>query len=226
VYSESQSASEKVVDSLYIARQSLKNDWPVLYQKVCTQLQLQSNTTALETGNTKHLSKVRKQKDEQVKKAEGTVLQFFNTAKVTATQQAHIDLVLFKCFICCSIPFAVLDNPFFRDLLNALTMNYVVPDRSAFFCLSHCPRSSGNQFETLGIPRWPNVLDTLIRWVEYTCKRRDLYVSHHYLEMTINLCSGSCLQRCFCDRISLVRCSTAGIVFHCRILRHIVGTNS
>ncbi|KAG6847048.1 hypothetical protein H0H93_010443, partial [Arthromyces matolae] len=112
---------------------SLPKEWPELHSRVRKELNLNSNTTSLETGQTKNLPKLRKLPSNTEEMRQGTLLEHFNTTKITQTQQAHLDLLLFKFFICCAIPFAVLNNSFFWDLLTALAMNYVVPDRSAFF---------------------------------------------------------------------------------------------
>ncbi|KAG6839344.1 hypothetical protein C0991_003425 [Blastosporella zonata] len=111
----------------------LRNQWTTLYNRTCNELNLNSNSTALETGQTKNLPKLHKSAPEKEESHRGTLLEHFNATKVSKQQQAHIDLLLFKFFICCAVPFAVLDNRFFRDLITGLAMNYVVPDRSAFF---------------------------------------------------------------------------------------------
>ncbi|KXN92074.1 hypothetical protein AN958_09777 [Leucoagaricus sp. SymC.cos] len=108
-------------------------DWPNLYNRAAESLANRSSSRALETGNTKDLPKVRKTNEVAPLKQQGTVLEHFNTAKISAKQQAHIDLSLFKFFICCAIPFSVLDHQFFWNLLAALATNYVVPEWSTFF---------------------------------------------------------------------------------------------
>jgi hypothetical protein len=69
----------------------------------------------------------------KVPASQGALLEHFNTVKINANQQAEINLLLFKAFICCALPFRTLKNKFFKELLNGLVMNYVVPNHSTFF---------------------------------------------------------------------------------------------
>lgn len=39
---------------------------------------------------------------------------------ITTARQAYIDLLLLRFIVCCAIPFAILDNGFFYDFVNAL----------------------------------------------------------------------------------------------------------
>ncbi|CAH1770033.1 6181_t:CDS:2, partial [Entrophospora sp. SA101] len=40
-----------------------------------------------------------------------------------------INIALVRAFVCCGIPFSVIDNPFFRELLYQLQANYGPPSR-------------------------------------------------------------------------------------------------
>lgn len=62
----------------------------------------------------------------------GTLRTYFQPAKLTPTQQAKIDLALFRLIICAALPFALLDNVFFWDFVAAFGINYFLPDRSAW----------------------------------------------------------------------------------------------
>lgn len=48
---------------------------------------------------------------------------------ISDERQAQINQILLRAFICCGIPWAVIDNPFFRDLLTALEPGYIPPSR-------------------------------------------------------------------------------------------------
>ena len=111
----------------------MKKNWPQLHKQVELKLNRKSNTNALATGETKDLSKVCKVAESKVPRREGTILEHFNMAKISVTQQATIDLLLFKFFVCCAIPFDVIDNIFFCEFVNGLAANYVVPECTAFF---------------------------------------------------------------------------------------------
>ncbi|KAJ3563316.1 hypothetical protein NP233_g9013 [Leucocoprinus birnbaumii] len=137
---------------------ALKNEWPSLYAEVQKELRKKANSTAIETGQTQVLPKVRvpKERDAGTEKRQGTVLEHFNKAKISVAQQAYIDLLLFQFFICCAIPFTVLDNHFFRELLAALAMNYVVPDRSTFF-VKHLAQETAAERHLVASPRFASL---------------------------------------------------------------------
>ncbi len=133
--------------------------FPKYHAEVVLNLAEKSNSAALETGESKHFPAVRKPTNvagaatttpSNVKpdvptgaKHHGMLLEHFNPTKIMPKQQAELDLLLFKVFICCAIPWALLDNSFFRDFIAALAMNYVIPDRSAFF-VKHVAQETAN----------------------------------------------------------------------------------
>lgn len=58
---------------------------------------------------------------------------YMNPAKITENQRLNIELNMFKMFICCALPWALMDSQFFVDFVLALAPNFNIPDRSAFF---------------------------------------------------------------------------------------------
>jgi len=63
----------------------------------------------------------------------GTIMNYMNSAKITEKQKINIEWLLFRMFICCALPWALLDSDFFCAFVFALSPAFVVPDRSAFF---------------------------------------------------------------------------------------------
>lgn len=63
----------------------------------------------------------------------GTLFTYMNPAKITEKQHMRIEWLLFRFFICCAIPWAVMDDTFFIDVITCLAPNFSVPDRSSFF---------------------------------------------------------------------------------------------
>ncbi|CAG8744057.1 36065_t:CDS:2 [Racocetra persica] len=45
---------------------------------------------------------------------------------LSSQQSADITKALLKVFVCCGIPFAIINNPYFHDLLNLLQSSYVL----------------------------------------------------------------------------------------------------
>ena len=54
-------------------------------------------------------------------------------------KQEAIDQSLIKAFVCCGTPFAVVEHPFFMDLIRKLRPGYKLPSRNklAEIMLSH-----------------------------------------------------------------------------------------
>jgi hypothetical protein len=61
------------------------------------------------------------------------ILTYMNPAKISEQQKIKIELLMFRMFICCALPWALMDSRFFVDFVLALAPNFTVPDRSAFF---------------------------------------------------------------------------------------------
>lgn len=56
-----------------------------------------------------------------------------NPAKLSENQKIKIELLMFQMFLCCALPWALMDNEFFANFVLALAPNFVIPDRSSFF---------------------------------------------------------------------------------------------
>jgi len=61
------------------------------------------------------------------------LLTYMNPAKISKQQKIKIELLMFRMFICCALPWALMDSRFFVDFILALAPNFIVPDRSSFF---------------------------------------------------------------------------------------------
>lgn len=44
---------------------------------------------------------------------------------------ARVDKSLVRFFVCCGIPFIVVDSPFFQDFVKSLNFKYEIPKRTA-----------------------------------------------------------------------------------------------
>ena len=55
--------------------------------------------------------------------------QHYDNSKITNSRQKIIDSTLIKVFVCCNIAFAIIENPFFMDLLKILCGGYIIPSR-------------------------------------------------------------------------------------------------
>jgi len=56
-----------------------------------------------------------------------------NPAKISEQQKNKIELLMFKMFICCALPWALLNSESFISFVLALAPNFHIPDRSVFF---------------------------------------------------------------------------------------------
>ena len=51
-----------------------------------------------------------------------------NPAKISEQQKIKIELNMFRMFIGCTLPWALMDSQFFVDFVLALAPNFKVPD--------------------------------------------------------------------------------------------------
>ena len=58
---------------------------------------------------------------------------YMNPAKISDNQKIKAEWNLFRMFIGCALPWALMDNRFFTDFIHVLAPNFSVPDRSSFF---------------------------------------------------------------------------------------------
>ncbi|CAG8818721.1 12588_t:CDS:2 [Gigaspora margarita] len=49
--------------------------------------------------------------------------------KLTPQQTADITKALLKAFVCCGVPFTIIDNPYFQDFLELLQPSYIPPHK-------------------------------------------------------------------------------------------------
>jgi hypothetical protein len=61
------------------------------------------------------------------------ILAYMNPARISEQQKIKIEWLMFRMFICCALPWALMDNIFFAEFVLALAPNFSIPDRSAFF---------------------------------------------------------------------------------------------
>ena len=67
------------------------------------------------------------------KKATPNLFTYMNPAKITEQQRIKIKWLMFHMFICCALPWTLMNNQFFIKFVLALAPNFSIPDRSAFF---------------------------------------------------------------------------------------------
>ncbi|KAF8878979.1 hypothetical protein CPB84DRAFT_1751763 [Gymnopilus junonius] len=68
-----------------------------------------------------------------------TLHSYMNPAKLNEKQKMKIEWSMLRMFICCAIPWNVMDNLFFEEFISTLSPNFTVPDHSAFFA-KHIPQ--------------------------------------------------------------------------------------
>jgi hypothetical protein len=64
---------------------------------------------------------------------QSTIFNYMNPARITEKQKNNIELLMFKMFICCALPWALLNSESFIAFVLALAPNFHIPDRSVFF---------------------------------------------------------------------------------------------
>lgn len=63
----------------------------------------------------------------------GTLRDYMGPAKLTESQKVHIEWVMFRMFICCALPWALLNSEYFIAFVLVLCPAFIIPDRSSFF---------------------------------------------------------------------------------------------
>lgn len=61
------------------------------------------------------------------------ILAYMNPARISEQQKIKIEWLMFRMFICCALPWTLIDSKFFSEFILALAPNFSIPDRSAFF---------------------------------------------------------------------------------------------
>ena len=54
---------------------------------------------------------------------------FYDTTNITSQKQKMIDQALTRMFVCCGLPFSLVENPFFIEFVNQLKPAYKLPSR-------------------------------------------------------------------------------------------------
>jgi|ERR1700722_1415728 hypothetical protein len=54
-----------------------------------------------------------------------------SSAEIDINQKEKIDQALIRFFVCCGIPFSVVDHPYFVDFIKSLCLSYNSPKRTA-----------------------------------------------------------------------------------------------
>lgn len=93
---------------------------------------LEKNTTTTGTKETSDSEDTQAQAGIPPKTSTG-ILAYMNPAKISEQHKIKIEWLMFRMFICCALPWALMDSRFFIDFIHALAPNFTVPDRSAFF---------------------------------------------------------------------------------------------
>jgi len=121
----------------------------------------------------------------------GTLMNYMNPAKITEQQKIKIELLMFRMFICCALPWALLNSDFFVAFVLALSPNFIIPDRSSFFPkhLAQEVAAWGEAFTkflenhshlTLSFDGWSTrARDELYTFHTTTPKRRSFFTDGH-----------------------------------------------
>jgi len=111
--------------------QKLAVSFPVLYRRVTKALAERAHSTKLANMSTSQAGPNSEGASEEISKSSsGTVLAYMNPAKITEQQKVKIELLMFRMFICCALPWALMDSQFFVAFVLALAPNFIV----ARFC--------------------------------------------------------------------------------------------
>ncbi|GBC45176.2 ribonuclease H-like domain-containing protein [Rhizophagus irregularis DAOM 181602=DAOM 197198] len=70
-----------------------------------------------------------KRKITQVENDQTTLNNFYENSELSKERKEAIDTVLIKAFVCCGLPWHLIEHPFIIELLKQLRPNYIPPDR-------------------------------------------------------------------------------------------------
>ena len=70
-----------------------------------------------------------KRKNSQVENDQTTLNSFYENSELGKERKEAIDTVLIKAFVCCGLPWHLIEHPFIIELLKQLRPNYNPPDR-------------------------------------------------------------------------------------------------
>ena len=112
-------------------QQDLLKNFPVLYKEVTGHLAQKAHSTKAE--NKIDNNEDRMEVDSKPEPNQGTIRTYMNPTKLSAQQIIKIELAMFWMFICCALPWALMNSNFFIDFIQTLNPVFLVPDRTAFF---------------------------------------------------------------------------------------------
>lgn len=114
---------------------------------------------------------------ENFKQSTRGILEYMNPAKISEQQKIKIEWLMFRMFICCVLPWALMDSKFFVEFVLALAPNFSIPDRSGFF-----PKHLAQEVAVWG-EKWKEFLEgtfhntmSLDGWS--TRKKDEIYTVH------------------------------------------------
>ncbi|KAJ3504352.1 hypothetical protein NLJ89_g7973 [Agrocybe chaxingu] len=110
--------------------------FPTLFKQLIEDLAARAHSTKLEgKSNPPPAANFNSYKDgaQEKSRESDTILTYMNPAKISEKHKIHIELTMFRMFICCALPWALMNSEFFINFVVALAPNFVVPDRSSFF---------------------------------------------------------------------------------------------
>jgi hypothetical protein len=58
-----------------------------------------------------------------------TLEKFYENSELSKEKKEDIDIALVKAFVCCGLPWHLVENPFFIELFTQLRSNYKLPNR-------------------------------------------------------------------------------------------------
>ena len=122
------------------------------------------------------------------------ILAYMNSAKISEQKKIKIEWLIFCMFICCALPWALMDNKFFAEFILALAPNFPFPTDPLFFQNILCRKlQCGMRSGIFG----GNIAQHNFTWqMEYLQKGWNLYSIHNDAKPTVFLYRQSCFQRC------------------------------
>lgn len=115
--------------------QELIKNFPTLYKEVTANLASRAHSTKLgvldSDTTTFGSSSVQIEESMDVDDTslkQNTIHNYMNLATISEKMRMHIELLMFRMFICCALPWALMDSPFFKDFVNGLNVAFHIPD--------------------------------------------------------------------------------------------------
>ena len=186
-----------------ISLQELAEHFPVLYRRLTKELVDRAHSTKLEKLSSgselgadsqstmvTDLETIEEAMDEPKAQRVG-ILAYMNPAKMSDKQMLKVELLMFQMFICCALPWALMDNEFFANFVLALAPTFILPDRSSFFpkLLAQEIAVWGKNFEaflkgkahlTLSLDGWSTrAKEEVYTFHTTTPKRRSFFTDGH-----------------------------------------------